>query len=57
MVALARNTDRRHELSRLGLERAKAFSWQRAARETLDVYREAVRHTARSTVLDPAFTP
>jgi glycosyltransferase involved in cell wall biosynthesis len=57
MVALARNSDRRHELSRLGLERAKAFSWQRAARETLDVYREAVRHTARSTVLDPAFTP
>jgi glycosyltransferase involved in cell wall biosynthesis len=57
MVALARDGDRRRELSGLGLERAKAFSWQRAARETLDVYREAVRHTARSTVLDPAFTP
>jgi glycosyltransferase involved in cell wall biosynthesis len=57
MVALARNGDRRHELSGLGLERAQAFSWQRAARETLDVYREAARHTARSPVLDPAFTP
>ena len=57
MVALARDRDRRSELCRLGLERAKSFSWQRAARETLDVYRQAVRHTARSTVLDPAFTP
>ena len=57
MVALSRDGDRRSELSSLGLERAKSFSWQRAARETLDVYRQAVRHTARSTVLDPAFTP
>ena len=57
MVTLARDAERRDELRRLGLERAKSFSWQRAARETLDVYREAVRHTARSAVLDPAFTP
>jgi glycosyltransferase involved in cell wall biosynthesis len=34
--------DRRRELSRLGLERARRFSWGRAARETLEVYRRCV---------------
>ena len=33
---------RRDELSRLGLERACAFSWDESARRTLDVYREAL---------------
>ena len=28
-----------------------------AAKETLDVYRYAVRHTARATTFDPAFIP
>jgi len=32
---------RRDELVRLGLERARAFSWEDAARATVDVYREA----------------
>ena len=30
----------RDELRRLGLERARAFSWDAAARATADVYRE-----------------
>jgi|GEM_PF-30332 glycosyltransferase involved in cell wall biosynthesis len=34
--------DRRAELSRLGLAQAQRFSWQRAARETLQVYNYAV---------------
>ncbi len=33
---------RRQELRRLGLERARAFSWQRTAAATAAVYREAV---------------
>jgi glycosyltransferase involved in cell wall biosynthesis len=33
---------RHDELRRLGLERARAFSWDEAARATLDVYREVV---------------
>jgi glycosyltransferase involved in cell wall biosynthesis len=57
MVRLARDAARREELQRLGLERAQSFSWQRAARETLDVYKYAVRHTARAAVFDPAFIP
>jgi glycosyltransferase involved in cell wall biosynthesis len=36
---LAADAERRRELSRLGLERARIFSWRRAARETLEVYR------------------
>jgi glycosyltransferase involved in cell wall biosynthesis len=42
LVALARSRERRDELSARGLARARAFSWQRAALETLDVYRLAV---------------
>jgi len=33
---------RREELRRLGLERARATSWDESARRTLDVYREAL---------------
>lgn len=32
------------ELSRRSLERAACFSWRRAARELLDIFRETVRH-------------
>jgi len=32
---------RRQELSAAGLDRARAFSWDRSARQTLEVYREA----------------
>jgi glycosyltransferase involved in cell wall biosynthesis len=57
MVALARSRDRRDERSRLGLTRARIFSWSRAAAETLSVYRHAVaaRVPARQTA--PAALP
>jgi glycosyltransferase involved in cell wall biosynthesis len=42
IAALASSRDRREDLSRRGLERAQTFSWERAATETLDVYRHAV---------------
>ncbi|HEU5103874.1 MAG TPA: glycosyltransferase [Roseiflexaceae bacterium] len=42
IMALWDDEDRRAELSRLGLARAQQFSWVRAARETLKVYRRAV---------------
>src|SRR4030095_16326547 len=41
MVALARSREHRENLSALGLQRSHFFSWDRAARETLDVYRQA----------------
>jgi glycosyltransferase involved in cell wall biosynthesis len=41
MVGLARDPDRRRHLTALGFERARTFSWERAARETLEVYRLA----------------
>jgi glycosyltransferase involved in cell wall biosynthesis len=41
MVALGRDRERREHLISLGLARARTFSWERAARETLDVYRFA----------------
>ena len=39
-AGIERALARRDELVRLGLERARAFGWDRAARETVDVYRE-----------------
>jgi glycosyltransferase involved in cell wall biosynthesis len=56
IVALARDPDLREERRRQGLARARAFSWQRAAQETLDVYRQTAHQTAGARVLDPAFT-
>lgn len=40
---IAEAVARRDELRRLGLERARVFSWQAAARATADVYREVAR--------------
>jgi len=40
MVGLAESRERRQELSGAGLERSTAFSWDRAARQSLDIYRE-----------------
>ena len=40
LVDVAASRDRRAELSGLGLARAASFSWQRAARESLEIYRE-----------------
>src|SRR5947207_315498 len=42
MVRLARSPERRHDLSLLGLQRSQAFSWERAASETVKVYRKAL---------------
>jgi glycosyltransferase involved in cell wall biosynthesis len=42
-AGIAEAVARRDELRRLGLERARAFSWQAAARATADVYREVAR--------------
>jgi glycosyltransferase involved in cell wall biosynthesis len=39
--AVAGNPECRSELSQLGLDRARQFSWDRSAVETLAVYREA----------------
>ena len=49
IVSLSRDRERREELRKLGLERARAFSWEQAARETAKVYRGAVESRARST--------
>jgi glycosyltransferase involved in cell wall biosynthesis len=45
--ALWDDTARREELGRLGIARAQRFSWQRAARETLAVYRRAIERRQR----------
>src|SRR5471032_2439525 len=40
LVELAGSRDRREELAGRGLTRAESFSWQRAAGESLEIYRE-----------------
>jgi glycosyltransferase involved in cell wall biosynthesis len=56
MVGLARSRERRENLSALGLQRAHTFSWERAARETLDIYRRAAsRPAGTATVPAVAF--
>ena len=42
MVRLGGSPDLRREMSALGIARAREFSWDRAARETLAVYRAAI---------------
>jgi glycosyltransferase involved in cell wall biosynthesis len=39
---LTRNPDLRQELTRRGVARARAFSWEKAVRETWDVYRQVL---------------
>src|SRR5262249_6993655 len=46
MVALAQSRERRQELSGAGLVRSAQFSWERAARQSLDIYRETAGHSA-----------
>ena len=50
LVALAGSRDRREERSSAGLERARTFSWQRAAQESLEVYRETASQRASQRV-------
>jgi len=54
LVSLARNPQRRADLSAAGLARARAFSWTRAADQTLGLYGEV---TARSVRRRPAAQP
>ena len=46
LVALAGSRGRREELSGRGLARAQSFSWRRAARESLEIYRETANARA-----------
>ncbi len=46
MVALSGSRDRRESLRARGLDRARSFSWERAARETLSVYVQAATRRA-----------
>jgi glycosyltransferase involved in cell wall biosynthesis len=43
LVRVAHDASLRQTLRQKGLERVKAFTWERAARETLCVYRELCR--------------
>jgi alpha-1,3-rhamnosyl/mannosyltransferase len=43
LASIAASPALRTELAARGLERAAHFSWDRCARQTLEVYREAVR--------------
>jgi glycosyltransferase involved in cell wall biosynthesis len=43
LLRLSQDAERRRELGRNGLRRAQEFSWARAARETLTVYREVAK--------------
>ena len=49
LVRLARDPDRRRQLSESGLVRAARFSWARAARESLTLYREVIATSAATT--------
>lgn len=54
LVALALNRERREDLARLGLSRAAEFSWQRAAADTLNVYRQAAAQPQADRATAPA---
>jgi glycosyltransferase involved in cell wall biosynthesis len=54
MVRLADDRRRREQLSSLGLQRAHMFSWERAARETLKVYRDTVAGEVAAAAPVPA---
>jgi len=59
LVALAESRDRRDDLAGRGLARASAFSWQRAAGESLEIYRETANHPLGRTAgrKGPALQP
>jgi glycosyltransferase involved in cell wall biosynthesis len=54
LVSLTRSRERREELARRGLDRARGFSWERAAAETLAVYRLAAADAVTSRAATPA---
>jgi glycosyltransferase involved in cell wall biosynthesis len=43
MERILKDYDLRSNLRESGLERASTFSWEKAARETIEVYEEALR--------------
>jgi glycosyltransferase involved in cell wall biosynthesis len=53
MAELARSPARRAELSALGVARARTFSWDRAARETLRVYRRVATRLRAAVPMYP----
>jgi glycosyltransferase involved in cell wall biosynthesis len=57
IVGLARSRERRENLSALGLQRSHFFSWDRAARETLEVYRLAAGAPRTGTAVPVAAYP
>ena len=57
MVDLAGSRARREELSGRGLIRAESFSWQRAARESLEIYRETAKGKTATAGLKACAAP
>lgn len=55
--ALWDDEDRQQELGRIGLARAQRFSWTKAARETLKVYREVAERRERPVTAQPTAAP
>jgi len=53
LVRVTRDRAYHDALARSGLERARAFSWRRAARETLDVYRWVAERAGTSPAIEP----
>ena len=53
LVALAASRDRREELAATGLARSATFSWERAARESLEIYRDAAHGRGRAAAPRP----
>lgn len=53
LVSVARSRDRRVELARRGRARARQFSWRRAARETLEIYRRAAGRAGTAPATEP----
>jgi len=48
LVDLARDEGKRARMAAAGLARAEEFSWDRAARESLEIYASVARHEAQS---------
>jgi len=57
MQRLLRDDDLHAELREKGLQRARVFSWERAARRTLDVYRKVAEPRRAATQPTTATTP
>jgi glycosyltransferase involved in cell wall biosynthesis len=54
LVRLAQSPERRAQLADRGIERARSFSWERAALETIEVYQRAIERRAGVVEAQPA---